>query len=49
MFAVPQDTADRANPHVTDMRVVDGKRYFIVLNETKTKLRIYKQTAVNDL
>lgn len=49
MFAVSQDTSDRTNPHVTDMRIVDGKRYFIVLNDIKTKLRIYKQTAVNDL
>lgn len=43
------DTSDWNNPHVTDMRVVDWKRYFFVLNDVKTKMRVYKQTHVNDL
>lgn len=43
------DTADWDNPHVTDMKIVDWKRYFFVLNDVKTKMRIYKQVHVNDL
>lgn len=49
MYAWEQDTSDRDNPHVTDMKVVDWKRYFFVLNDVKTKMRVYKQTGVNDL
>ena len=43
------DTSDWDNPHVTDMRVIDWFRYFFVLNDVKTKMRIYKQVHVNDL
>lgn len=47
--AIEWDTSDRNNMHVTDMRVIDWKRYFFVLNDSKTKMRVYKQTNVNDL
>lgn len=45
-----EDTATEwVDCHVTDMKVVDGYRYFIVLNDSKTKLRIYKQIDLLDL
>jgi hypothetical protein len=49
MTSLTDNTSDWNNPHVTDMKVVDGKRYFFVLNDAKTKMRLYKQVAVNDI
>lgn len=49
MYSEEDNTSDRDNPHVTDMKEVDGKRYFFVLNDVKTKMRVYKQVGVNDM